>query len=116
VTATSRFYNTSAKNGGTYGMYVPALPESAVLASGQLGTFQHLTYTPGTTSGFRVNIGFANAVGVAVDLVIKLYGDGGELLGRARSGCGRSSTRRSPRSTRSSAPRRSRTDGRPSRC
>ena len=81
VSATSRFYNTSPKSGGTYGMYVPALPESATLPTGRLGTFQHLTYSPSATSGFRVNIGFANAVGFTVDVVIKLYGDNGELLG-----------------------------------
>jgi hypothetical protein len=81
VSATSRFYNTSPKNGGTYGMYVPALPESAALPTGKLGTFQHLTYSPSSTSGYRVNIGFANAVGVTVDVIIKLYGDAGELLG-----------------------------------
>jgi hypothetical protein len=81
VKATSRFYNVSSKSGGTYGMYVPALPESAALAAGQLGVFQHLTYSPSSTSGYRVNIGFANAVGIFVDVVIKLYGDSGELLG-----------------------------------
>ncbi len=45
------------------------------------GIFQNLTYSPGSTSGFRVNIGVATGPAISVDLLFKLYGDAGELLG-----------------------------------
>lgn len=84
VMVNSRFYNTgSTCSGGTFGMYVPALPAEAALPGDgrSIGVFHHISYgTVGGTS-FRTNVGFASNSAFAVEVLISLYGDAGELLG-----------------------------------
>lgn len=81
VLANSRFYNVASKCGGTYGMWVPSMAESEAITRSNTGVFHHLSYSPVPTTGFRVNIGFANASAFNVTVVITLYGDDGALLG-----------------------------------
>jgi hypothetical protein len=83
VAANSRFYNTATGGHGTYGMWVPGLAESAAVTPGVKGTFHLLTYSTSSSSGFRVNIGLANAQGTNAAVVIRLYGDDGLQIGAA---------------------------------
>ncbi len=78
----SRFYNTATGGRGTYGMWVPGLPETAAVTAGMRGTFHLLTYSTTITTGFRVNIGLANALGSDATVVIRLYGDDGLQIGQ----------------------------------
>jgi hypothetical protein len=82
VLANSRFYNIG-KGAGTFGMWVPGLPESATVTPAIRGTFHLLTYATASTSGFRVNIGVANAQATSAAVVIRLYGDDGLQIGQA---------------------------------
>lgn len=82
VLANSRFYNIG-KGAGTFGMWVPGIPESAAITPGVRGTFHLLTYSTANTSGFRVNIGVANAQATSAAVVIRLFGDDGLQIGQA---------------------------------
>lgn len=80
----SRFYNTASACGGTYGMYVDAVGNASALcgeSGATRGVFHHLSHSAAGTSGFRTNIGFVNASSFNVQVVIRAYGDAGELLG-----------------------------------
>ena len=79
----SRFYNTAGPNGGTFGMWVPGLPASAAITPGTRGTFHLLSYSTASASGFRVNIGLANAQSSTAVAVIRLYGDDGAQIGQS---------------------------------
>lgn len=79
--ADSRFYNVGAADGSVYGMYIPSSDDRDTVWHGRPAVFHHLSYTPGTTAGARVNIGGASRVPFPSTVVIKLYGDVGELLG-----------------------------------
>ncbi len=81
VYANSRFYNVGSTDGIVYGMYIPSSKDRDAVWHGRPGVFHHLSYTPGTTAGTRVNIGGASRAPFPSTVVIKLYGDGGELLG-----------------------------------
>lgn len=80
VLANSRFYNIG-KGAGTFGMWVPGLPQSATVTPGIKGTFHLLTYSTASTSGFRVNIGVANAQATSAAVLIRLYADDGVQIG-----------------------------------
>lgn len=85
ILVNSRFYNTAPKcNNGTFGMYIPAYDAAheIVNGSGRIGVFHHLSYTPGAQSGYRTNIGFANASGMKITVKIVLYGDTGTNIGQ----------------------------------
>ena len=77
----SRFYNIGTAKSGTFGAIVPALPPSAAITPTTRGVFHHLTYSPDPKSGYRVNLGFANASSFSVSVTVRLYGDDGALLG-----------------------------------
>lgn len=81
----SRFYNIGGGN-GTYGMYIDAVDDSRALCGdgATFGVFHQVRYSPDPAAGFRTNVGFVNASGFSVQVIIRLYGDGGEFLG-ARS-------------------------------
>jgi PKD repeat protein len=81
VFANSRFYNIGTPKTGTFGMAVPAMEPTQAITDTRPGVFHNLSYSPDAKSGYRVNIGFANASPFAVNMIIKLYGDSGELLG-----------------------------------
>jgi len=76
----SRFYNTASACGGTYGMVVPGETDALAISPGQVGYFHHLSFSRDGSVGFRVNIGFMNDTAQATDVVVHLYGAGGELL------------------------------------
>jgi hypothetical protein len=80
IHANSRFYNVGSADGTVYGMYVPSTDDRETVWFGRPGVFHHLSYTPGSTAGARVNIGGASRVPFAVQTEIRLYGDAGELL------------------------------------
>jgi hypothetical protein len=80
IHANSRFYNVGSAAGVTYGMYVPSTDDRETVWYGRSGAFHHLSYTPGSTSGSRVNIGGASRVPFPAQVLISLYGDLGELL------------------------------------
>jgi hypothetical protein len=81
IHANSRFYNVGSADGTVYGMYVPSTGDREAVWFGRPGVFHHLSYTPGSTSGSRVNIGGASRVPFPAQVLISLYGDAGELLG-----------------------------------
>jgi hypothetical protein len=79
IHANSRFYNVGSASGAVYGMYVPSTDDRETVWYGRPGAFHHLSYTPGSTSGARVNIGGASRVPFPAQVLISLYGDLGEL-------------------------------------
>ena len=84
IQVNSRFYNTASACGGTYGMYIDSVGPGNVIPGNDgvtLGLFHHLSYDPTGASGFRTNLGFVNATGFDVQVLIRLYGDSGEFLG-----------------------------------
>lgn len=83
IWANSRFYNMSAGCQGSFGMYIPAFAARQALKGdgNSLGILHHLSHTLDEKTGYRTNIGFANATGLETQVRIKLYGDGGELIG-----------------------------------
>ena len=77
----SRFYNIGTAKTGTFGTIVPALPPSSAITPTTRGVFHHLTYSTDPKTGYRVNLGFANASPFSVSVTVRLYGDDGSLLG-----------------------------------
>jgi len=77
----SRFYNIGTPKTGTFGAIVPALPPAAAITPTTRGVFHHLTYSPDPKSGYRVNLGFANASPFSVSVTVRLFADDGALLG-----------------------------------
>ena len=78
--ANSRFYNVGAADGNVYGMYIPSTNDRETVRYGRPGVFHHLSYTPGSSSGSRVNIGGTSRVPFPVYVVIYLYDDNGDLI------------------------------------
>lgn len=81
----ARYYNsTPSCTQGSPGMSIPPLGKSDLLmGDGQsYGVFHQLSHSPDVRKGFRTNIGFINAAGTPADVVIRLFGDNGELLGQ----------------------------------
>lgn len=79
-----RFFNTgSTCSNGTYGMYIPPVAEpDALPGDGQsYGYFHYLSYSSDQRSGYRTNIGFANASGSPATVEIYLFDDEGLLAG-----------------------------------
>ena len=77
----SRFYNIGTAKTGTFGAIVPALPPIAAVTPTTRGVFHHLTYSTDPRTGYRVNLGFANASPFSVSVTVRLYGDDGALIG-----------------------------------
>ena len=73
----SRFYNTGSAAGKVYGMYVPSMAPAEAVTPCRPSVFHHLSYSPNTTLGQRINIGATNATAIDTTWVIKLYDDGG---------------------------------------
>jgi hypothetical protein len=78
--ANSRFYNVGAADGNVYGMYIPSTNDRETVRYGRPGVFHHLSYTPGSASGSRVNIGGVSRVPFPVHVVISLYDDAGDFI------------------------------------
>jgi len=83
VLANARFYDITAPCGENYGMSIPAVAPWRMLSgeSGELAWFFPLRHGVGDRSGWRSNLGVINACGIAAELELMLYGDGGEFAG-----------------------------------
>lgn len=79
LVATSRTYNQTAK--GTYGQFVPGLPEDQAIIYGSQGRLVQLSQSATTTTGSRTNIGFVNATNMPIHIEVKLYSSTGAALG-----------------------------------
>ena len=80
VGVTSRFYNTAAVGGGTFGMAVPGERPAGALTERDNASFQLLSFSGNAAQGFRVNVGFASHTARDVDVEVGLMGDDGTLL------------------------------------
>ena len=76
---TSRTYNLTA--GGTFGQFVGGVISHTAIQTGQEGRIIQLTHNRSTTSGFRTNIGFVNATGSQITVLVALYRANGSYLG-----------------------------------
>jgi hypothetical protein len=79
LAVTSRTYNQT--DNGTYGQFVPGIPEYEAILYGGEARLVQLTYDLETTTGYRTNIGFLNAVNMPITIEIKLFDSPGTLLG-----------------------------------
>jgi hypothetical protein len=79
VAVTSRTYNQT--DNGTYGQYVPGLPEYEAVVYGGEARLVQLTYDLSTTTGYRTNIGFLSAVNMPITIEVRLFDSSGALLG-----------------------------------
>ena len=79
LAVTSRTYNQT--DNGTYGQYVPGLPDYQAVGYGRDARLVQLTHDVSTTTGYRTNIGFVNAVNMTIAIEIELFTDSGIPLG-----------------------------------
>jgi hypothetical protein len=79
LAVTSRTYNQT--DNGTYGQYVPGVPEYEAVLYGGKARLVQLTYDLSTTTGYRTNIGFLNAVNMPISIEITLFDASGALFG-----------------------------------
>lgn len=79
IRVTSRTYN--ATSGGTFGQFIPAVPDSAAIPSGGSVPLVQLSDSVSTTTGYRSNIGFVNTSGVTITVTADLYDGLGYALG-----------------------------------
>ncbi len=80
VMATQRTYNNQPS--GTYGQFIPGLPASAAIGPGQQARLAGLSQSADLNTGFRTNLGLANASAREIAVVFSLYRSDGFLLGR----------------------------------
>ncbi len=79
VAVTSRTYNLT--DDGTYGQFVGGVINHTAIQSGQEGRIIQLTHNRSSSSGFRTNIGFVNAIGSQITVRVTLYRADGSSLG-----------------------------------
>jgi hypothetical protein len=79
LAVTSRTYNQTTN--GTYGQYVPGIPDYDAVLFGEEARLTQLTHDLSTTSGYRTNIGFVNAVNMPITIEVKLLNSRGDVLG-----------------------------------
>jgi len=79
LAVTSRTFNQTSN--GTYGQYIPGIPDYEAIPAGGAARLVQLTHNQSTTSGYRTNIGFLNAVDMPITIEVKLYDGSGTLLG-----------------------------------
>lgn len=77
----ARLYTVSCAQGGSCGMYIPSSAAQDAVTETQSGVFHHLSYSLDPTTGSRTNIGLVNGSPFIVEVVIRLFGDDGSLLG-----------------------------------
>ena len=81
IVVTSRTYNNQPS--GTYGQFVPAIPDSQAITSEQEGRLIQLSHEPNTANGgFRTNLGAVNAGSSQIAVTIDLYAATGGYLGQ----------------------------------
>jgi len=76
---TSRTYNDSA--GGTYGQYVPAIPESEAFNNKRAAQLIQLSQSDDDTTGYRTAIGLINLTGLNLRLTLQFYSSMGRFFG-----------------------------------
>ena len=79
LAVTSRTYNQT--DNGTYGQFVPGIPDHETVLYQEEARLVQLTHDLSTTSGYRTNIGFLNAVNLPITIVIDLFESSGTSLG-----------------------------------
>jgi len=79
ITVTSRTYNEAS--GGTYGQFIPAVPASSAISSGDSVPLIQLADSASTSSGYRTNIGFVNTTNKTISVKADLYDGSGTKLG-----------------------------------
>ncbi len=79
IMVTSRTYNQTSK--GTFGQFIPAVPASAAIGSGDTVPLIQLSDSASTTSGYRTNIGFVNTSNTTITARADLYDASGSKLG-----------------------------------
>jgi len=87
TSATAFFYNDRYPGpaGGEQGVAVPAAGRGEMLAGGTgraRGELFPLKSAPGIVEGYRTNIGCVNTGGTPADIVVRLFGDDGQAVGR----------------------------------
>ena len=78
VQVVARFYNTKSSFGGTFGMYVPAETISQSVAYGTPAYYNFLAASSSDSSGYRTNVGFANATGSSTRVKVTLHDGAGK--------------------------------------
>ena len=79
LVVTSRTYNQTAT--GTYGQFVPGLPEDQAIVYGAQGRLVQLSQSTSTTTGYRTNVGFVNATNMPIHVDAQLFTSTGAALG-----------------------------------
>ncbi len=79
VMVTSRTYNQPGS--GTYGQFIPGQPPETAISEGVEARLIQLSSSADEGSGFRTNIGFANAAAETVEISVRLYSADGSRLG-----------------------------------
>ncbi len=79
IKVTSRTYN--ATSSGTFGQFIPAVPDSVAIAAGTSVPLVQLSDSASTTTGYRSNIGFVNTSALTIDVTAELYDGLGYHLG-----------------------------------
>ena len=79
IAVTSRTYNQL--EAGTTGQFAPGVPEGEAIRFGQDARLIQLSQSSANGSGFRTNIGFANATRLRSRVEIELYAGDGTHLG-----------------------------------
>ncbi len=80
LVVTANTYNDQPT--GTFGQYIPGFEVGNATAENQEVRIVHLSYSTSSSSGYRTNIGVANACGVPITVNVDLYSKAGALLGR----------------------------------
>ncbi len=76
----SRTYNNQPS--GTFGQYIAGYTEAEALVAGQEGRLTGLSFSTNPGTGYRTNIGFANACGATISVDISLFAADGFEIGR----------------------------------
>ncbi len=79
LTVSSRTFNST--DTGTYGQFLPGLPDAAALDVGQEARITQLAQSTEAGTGFRTNIGFVNRVTSSTTVKVDLRTATGTLLG-----------------------------------
>lgn len=79
IAVTSRTYNQL--EAGTTGQFAPGLPEQKAIRFGQEARLIQLSQSATNSTGFRTNIGFANATRERIRVEVELYSGNGTYLG-----------------------------------
>jgi hypothetical protein len=79
VIASSRTFNST--DDGTYGQFLPGIPNGNALASGQSAKIVQLTQDTGAATGFRTNLGFVNRSSTSTVVDVEFHSSDGSQLG-----------------------------------